>query len=216
MTLSDLSAIRRDYRHATLSEREVDPDPIRQLEHWLAEAEVARVSDATAMTLATATPDGVPSARMVLLKGVDARGLVFYTDSRSRKGQELEQNPRAALVLYWAELERQVRVEGSVSRVTQQESAAYFSSRPLGSRLSAWASHQSSVIPDREVLETRVAALSKQYSAAKPPPLPPYWGGFRVEPARVEFWQGRESRLHDRLVYVRGEGGGWRIERLSP
>ena len=215
MTLLDLATIRRDYRHAVLTESQVDANAIRQLEHWLADAAAAQVADATAMTLATATPDGVPSARVVLLKGVDARGLVFYTDYRSRKGLELAENPHAALVIYWAELERQVRIEGLASRVTAEESVAYFASRPLASRLSASASHQSTVIPDRAVLEARVAELARQYSASKPPPLPSYWGGFRVTPERIEFWQGRPNRLHDRLRYSRSDSG-WVIERLSP
>jgi pyridoxamine 5'-phosphate oxidase len=212
---ADLSTLRRDYAHAALSERDVDPDPIRQFEHWFAEAQAAEVRDVNAMTLATATPDGAPSARIVLLKGVDARGFVFFTDYRSRKGAELLHNPRAALVLYWGPLERQVRVDGTVSRTSAEESAAYFASRPLASRLSASASHQSAVVADRASLEARVAELAETY-AERTPPLPSYWGGFRLAPTAIEFWQGRPNRLHDRLRYTRSPGDNWHIDRLSP
>lgn len=211
-----LSHIRREYAHATLSESEVDRDPVRQFEHWLAAALAAELSEPNAMTLATATPEGVPSARIVLLKGIDERGFVFFTDYRSRKGMELERNPQAALVFYWGGLERQVRVTGTVSRVSQQESAAYFESRPLASRLSAWASHQSAPLAGRAVLEERAAAIARQYGTHAPPPLPPYWGGFRLAPQSFEFWQGRENRLHDRVLYTRESPTTWRIERLSP
>lgn len=211
-----LAALRRDYAHATLSERDMDADPIRQFDRWFAEAASAGVPDVNAMTLATATADGTPSARVVLLKGVDERGFVFYTDYRSQKGTELARNPRAALVLYWAPLERQVRIAGTVTRVSTEDSAAYFASRPVASRLSASASTQSAVIADRASLEARVAELARTYGTATPPPLPTYWGGFRVAPTTLEFWQGRPNRLHDRLRYQRVDGGAWRIERLSP
>jgi pyridoxamine 5'-phosphate oxidase len=214
MTTLDLAALRRDYALATLDERDVDPDPIRQFERWFADAAAARVPEPNAMTLSTASRDGVPSARIVLLKGVDANGFAFYTDYRSRKGAELAENPLAALTFLWKEIERQVRITGSVSRVSTEESEAYFRTRPPGSRLGAWASHQSAVLISREELEARV-----QDTAARFPdgdiPLPPHWGGFRVAPDEIEFWQGRPSRLHDRLLYRRGERD-WEISRLSP
>jgi len=166
------------------------------------------------MTLSTATRDGVPSARIVLLKGVDANGFAFYTDYRSRKGAELAENPLAALTFLWKEIERQVRITGSVSRVSTQESDAYFRTRPLGSRLGAWASHQSAVLASREELEARVQDVIGRFPDGGVP-LPPHWGGFRVAPDEIEFWQGRPDRLHDRLLYRRGERG-WEISRLSP
>jgi pyridoxamine 5'-phosphate oxidase len=210
-----LSDIRREYAHATLSERDADPDPIRLFERWFEDARAAGLPELNAMTLATATPDGAPSARIVLLKGADARGFVFFTDYRSRKGAELDANPRAALVLYWAALERQVRITGPAARITRAESAAYFDSRPLGSRLSAMASHQSSVVANREMLDARASELAREY-ANHAPDIPSYWGGTRVTPETIEFWQGRPNRLHDRLRYTRDGSGQWRIDRLSP
>jgi len=197
-----------------LREEDLDPDPIRQFEAWFAAAREAGIREPEAMTLATATPDGRPSARMVLLKGYGPEGFTLYTNTESRKGRELAANPRAALVAYWEALGRQVRVEGPVERVPPEESAAYFRSRPLGSRLGAWASRQSEVIAGREEIERRLAEVEARFGADEPP-LPPWWGGYRVRPEVVEFWQHRESRLHDRLRYRR-EGGAWVIERLSP
>ena len=214
MTTLDLAELRRDYALASLTETQVDTDPIRQFERWFADAVSARVPEPNAMTLSTATRDGVPSGRIVLLKGVDANGFVFYTDYRSRKGVELGENPLAALTFLWKEIERQVRITGSVSRVSTQESEAYFQTRPPGSRLGAWASRQSSVIANREELEAQLQDVTLRFPTGDVP-LPPYWGGFRVMPDEIEFWQGRASRLHDRLLYQRRESG-WEISRLSP
>ena len=214
MTPLDLAAIRRDYAMASLSERDVDPDPIRQFERWFADAVSAQIPEPNAMTLATASRDGVPAARIVLLKGVDANGFVFYTDYRSRKGAELTENPLAALAFLWKEIERQVRITGSVARVSTAESEAYFRTRPPGSRLGAWASRQSSVITSREELETQLREVAARFPDGDVP-LPPHWGGFRVMPDEIELWQGRPDRLHDRLLYRRREST-WEIVRLSP
>jgi len=206
--------LRKEYMRRGLSASELDPDPIRQFQRWFDDASGAGLIEPNAMTLATATRDGRPSARMVLLKGFDARGFVFYTNYESRKGGDLEQNPQAALVFFWVELERQVRVEGRVERATVEESDAYFASRPLGSQIGAWASAQSRVIADREPLERRAAEREAEY-AGREVPRPPHWGGYRVVPDVIEFWQGRPSRLHDRLRY-RWTDGSWIVERLSP
>ena len=209
-----LSDLRKEYTRAGLSESDADRDPVEQFRRWFAEALAADLHEPNAMTVATATRDGRPSARVVLLKGFDDRGFVFYTNYEGRKGRELEENPRAALLFYWGELERQVRVEGTVSRVPEGESDAYYASRPRGSRLGAIASEQSRTIRSREVLKERLRALEAEYEGREVP-RPAFWGGYRVEPEVIEFWQGRENRLHDRLVYSRGVGG-WRMERLQP
>ena len=212
MSIADL---RREYARARLDERDVSHDPIVEFARWFAEAQEAEVLEVNAMTLATATADGVPSARIVLLKAFDERGFVFFTDYRSRKGGELEANPRAALVFYWGELERQVRITGGVALTSREESEEYFRSRPLGSRLGAWVSHQSRVIPGRSVLEEDLLEVERRFKDGNVP-LPSHWGGYRVVPDVIEFWQGRESRLHDRIRYVREIGRRWRVERLSP
>lgn len=211
MSIADL---RREYAHARLDEHEVDADPLSQFRKWFDDALRAELLEPNAMTLATATPDGAPSARVVLLKSADELGFAFYTDYRSQKGRELDLNPRAALVFYWGELERQIRITGGVSRVSREESEAYFRTRPRGSRLGAWASEQSSILSGRALLEVRLRDVAASYPGDEVP-LPPHWGGYRVRPETVEFWQGRENRLHDRVRYVREERG-WRIERLSP
>lgn len=213
---SSISDLRRDYTRAELSEAEVHPDAIEQFRQWFDQALESEVHEPTAMTLATATAEGVPSARIVLLKGIEPDGFVFYTDYRSRKGRELEANPHAALVFFWPELERQVRVTGTVRKVAPEASDAYYRSRPLGSRLSAWASRQSEVLSGRAELEERLGEIHARYGGDVEVPRPPYWGGFLVEARTIEFWQGRPSRLHDRLRYVLQPDGRWTIERLSP
>jgi len=209
-----IADLRRDYTLARLDEASVSSDPLIEFGRWFEEALKAEARDPNAMTLATANAEGVPSARIVLLKGFDQRGFVFFTDYRSRKGAELAENPRAALVFYWPELERQVRITGGTTQTDRQESEEYFRSRPRGSRLGAWISHQSQVIAGRQELDARVPELERRYPGDDVP-LPPYWGGFRLRPDSIEFWQGRSSRLHDRIRYILS-GDSWRIERLSP
>jgi pyridoxamine 5'-phosphate oxidase len=210
-----VARLRKEYTRAGLKEAVASSDPVAQFRRWFDEALAAGLHEPNAMTLASATPDGRPSARVVLLKGFDERGFVFYTNYEGRKGRELEDNPHCALVFYWGELERQVRVEGRASRVSEEESDGYFGSRPRGSRLGAWASEQSRPVESRDALEERLRGLKAEYEGREVP-RPPFWGGYRVEPETIEFWQGRENRLHDRLVYRRSEGGGWRRERLQP
>jgi pyridoxamine 5'-phosphate oxidase len=212
MSFADL---RKEYMQRGLDEQDLDADPIRQFEAWFEAARAAIPFEPNAMALATVGDDGRPSLRMVLLKGVDARGFVFYTNYESRKGQELATTPWAALTFFWPEMERQVRVEGSVERVSAEESDAYFHSRPVGSQLSASTSHQSEIIGGREELEQRVAELSAQYQDQEIP-RPDTWGGYRVVPDTIEFWQGRVNRLHDRLRYRLLADGSWEIARLSP
>lgn len=200
---------------ASLNEAQADPNPFKQFEIWFQEAQRIVPILPNSMTLATTTKEGVPSSRVVLLKGFDERGFVFYTNYESQKGRELEANPICALSFYWPQLARQIRITGRVTRTTREESEAYFHTRPFDSQLGAWASNQSEVISGRDILEQRMAELIAQYEG-NIVPLPPYWGGFRVEPYVFEFWQNRNSRLHDRLRYKPTEGGRWSIERLSP
>ena len=217
--MADLTSIRTDYAREGLHERDLDPSPIAQLDRWLNEAIGAHHPEPTAMILATASPEGEPAARVVLLKGLDERGLVFFTNYESDKGRQLEENPRASAVFFWLLLERQARVNGTVSRVSRAETEAYFRSRPRESQLGTWASEQSHVLAGREELEARLEAARSRFGDGDVP-CPPMWGGYRLVPVRVEFWQGRPSRLHDRLRYTRkGEGlpeSAWIVERLSP
>ena len=201
---------------AALTKHSIDANPIRQFQTWYDEVRAHGVSeqDATSMTLATAAGDDRPSARIVLLKSFDDRGFVFYTNYQSRKGKELTENPRACLLFYWPQLWRQVRIEGEVEKVSAAESEAYFQSRPLGSKLGAWASNQSEVVDRRETLEARFAELQKRFG--EDVPRPEHWGGYRLKPNSIEFWQGRDNRLHDRLRYRLEEDGSWLIERLGP
>lgn len=198
----------------TLDEKTIDRDPIRQFQTWLNDAFAAKLPLAEAMTLATATPDGKPSARMVLLKQVDHEGFVFYTNYNSAKARQLDANPYAALVFYWVQLDRQLRVEGSISKTSAEESRAYFSTRPRESQIGAWASEQSEVVASRAVLEARAAELEKQY-CDREIDCPEHWGGYRLRPERIEFWKSRVGRLHDRILYQR-EGDSWTITRLAP
>ncbi len=209
-----IADLRREYARSGLAEADVKADPLAQFREWLAQALAAELPDANAMTLTTVDAAGAPHGRVVLLKDVDAEGFVFFTNYDSAKGVELGQDPRAELVFYWAPLERQVRVHGSVTRVPPDDSDAYFRTRPRGSRIAAWASAQSTVIPDRAALETKVREVEARYPGDEVP-RPPHWGGYRLVPDWAEYWQGRENRLHDRLRYVRA-GEAWRIERLAP
>ena len=213
-TPTPLSDLRTDYKRAALDERDVAADPHAQFARWFADAVAAKVPEPNAMTLATADADGRPAARIVLLKGVDDRGFALYTNQDSRKGRELAARPQAALLFFWPELERQVRIEGSVEAVAAADADAYWNSRPRLSRVGAWASPQSRPLPDRAALETRFAQAEARFPGDAIE-RPPHWGGYRVVADRFEFWQGRPSRLHDRIVYTRAEGG-WHIGRLAP
>jgi len=210
-----IADLRQEYSLQQLNKTEAHPNPFEQFTLWFDQAIAAKLPEPNAMTLATATPDGKPSARMVLLKGYDERGFVFYTNYKSRKGQQLLANPWGAIAFWWTQLERQVRIEGQIEQVSTEESDAYFYSRPQDSQLGAWASEQSQVIDSRQVLEQRLEQLKKEYKHERIP-RPPYWGGFRLIPVTLEFWQGRPSRLHDRLLYQHTDDGNWIIQRLSP
>jgi pyridoxamine 5'-phosphate oxidase len=210
-----IADLRKDYTLENLNEEEIDKNPFIQFKVWFNQSVAAQLPEPNAMTLATCTPDGKPSARMVLLKDIDERGFVLFTNYKSQKGQEISVNPHAALVFWWAELERQVRIVGTVEKISSAQSDSYFEVRPPFSRLGAWASNQSEVIYSRDVLEAQLIELQRQYENQEVP-RPPHWGGFRVIPQEIEFWQGRSSRLHDRLRYTLVDNGSWKIERLSP
>ena len=210
-----LSKLRTEYRAATLNRPDLHESPFEQFKMWLNAAITAQLTEPHAMTLATATAAGLPSARTVLLRGFDEEGFVFYTNYESQKGRELAENPQAALVFFWAELERQIRIVGAVEKISAPESERYFQSRPRGSRLGAWASQQSQVISSRTVLENRLEALEVEYKD-RDIPCPSFWGGFRLCAESIEFWQGRPSRLHDRFRYTKQPDRSWLIERLSP
>ncbi|AOR68900.1 pyridoxamine 5'-phosphate oxidase [Burkholderia stabilis] len=214
--MTTLADLRINYSRASLDEADAAHDPFAQFDRWFKEALAAKLPEPNTMTLATVGDDGRPSARIVLIKGVDERGFVFFTNYESRKGRDLAAHPHAALLFYWIELERQVRIEGRIEKTSAEESDRYFASRPLGSRIGAWASEQSAVIDSRATLEAREKAVSERYGDT--PPRPPHWGGYRLVPDAIEFWQGRPSRLHDRLLYTRDANAapGWTISRLSP
>ena len=211
----NIAALRHDYVAHGLRRADLDANPIKQFAKWFGEAAAAEIRDVNAMSLATATRDGMPSSRIVLLKGISDRGFVFYTNYASAKGRELEENPRAALNLFWVQLERQIRINGTAEKTTREDSEEYFHSRPIGSQLGAWASQQSEVIANREALEAKLTEVTDRFGGGVIP-LPPHWGGYRVVPATIEFWQGRTNRLHDRFRYSRQAEGNWLIERLSP
>jgi pyridoxamine 5'-phosphate oxidase len=210
-----IADLRKDYKLASLDESEVAAHPLPQFEKWWQDAVNSEIDEANAMTLATSTPDGRPSARIVLLKSFDENGFLFFTNYESRKGQELAENPQVTLLFFWRELQRQVRIEGTVSKAPASISNEYYNSRPLGSRIGAIASPQSKVIPGRSFLEEQVALVSGKYKQEEPQ-RPDYWGGYVVKPQAVEFWQGRSSRLHDRILYTLTPGGTWEIARLAP
>jgi pyridoxamine 5'-phosphate oxidase len=211
----DIAALRHDYVAHGLRRADLHPDPIKQFAQWFGEAAAAKIRDVNAMSLALATPEGRPSARIVLLKAISDNGFVFFTNYASEKGRLLEANPHAALNFFWPQLERQIRIEGPVEKTSREESEEYFHSRPLGSQLGAWASSQSEVIATREALEVALAHVTEQYAGGTVP-LPSHWGGYRVKPDVIEFWQGRTNRLHDRFRYRRHGTVAWIIERLAP
>lgn len=211
----EIASLRKIYSETPLNEEDASSNPFRQFESWFAEVLKSGISEPNAMTLATCSPGGSPSARIVLLKELDSEGFVFYTNYESRKGREIQSNPQAALVFFWKELERQVRVEGRIIRISEQESDSYFLSRPEGSRFSAWVSHQSTLIPSRESLDLKMKEIQEgnQQAAGR---RPPFWGGYRLLPDQFEFWQGRKDRLHDRLWYIPDGLGSWTRQRLAP
>jgi len=211
----DLTELHREYAAHGLNRVDLDPDPIKQFSAWFTAAIEAGIPDVNAMSLATASGDGKPSVRIVLLKGFAESGFVFYTNYTSEKGRQLDENPRAALAIFWQQLGRQIRIEGSVEKTSREDSVRYFHSRPSGSQLSAWASHQSEVIDARRILEARLAEMTERFAGGETP-LPPHWGGYRVRPTMIEFWQGRPNRLHDRFRYTRSADGNWSIDRLAP
>ena len=212
---TDLESIRKDYRLQSLLEKDVDDDPIKQFEKWWQQVTESGLDEPNAMTLATSTPSGKPSARIVLLKGINENGFVFFSNYNSRKGQQINDNPFASLVFFWKELERQVRIEGEIKKISDGESDEYFSKRPFESRIGAWSSPQSEVIKNREVLKKNVSDYASRFESQNIP-RPPHWGGYIVKPNLVEFWQGRPGRLHDRLQYIINEKAAWKIERLAP
>lgn len=215
MQKASIAHLRREYRTRGLTEVNAGRDPLSLFNRWFKESLKARALDANAMTLSTINPSGQPSSRMVLVKGLDSKGFVFFTNYLSDKGKDLTHRPAASLLFFWPQLGRQIRVDGKVQKITVKESDSYFRTRPRGSQLSAWASDQSRVIKNREVLEIRMEELKEKYHG-QTIPRPPHWGGFRVIPRQIEFWKGRPNRLHDRLRYRRFPAGGWKIERLSP
>ena len=214
-TTPDLAKLRSEYTAHGLRRAELHSDPVQQFSTWFAAALAAEIRDVNAMSLATATRDGKPSVRIVLLKGFDERGFSFFTNYDSGKGRDLDANPFAEMVFYWPQLERQVRISGEVERTSREDSAAYFHSRPLGSQLGAWVSKQSEVIDARKVLDARLNEMTERFENGEIP-LPPHWGGYRLKPDRFEFWQGRPNRLHDRFRYSRKADGTWLIDRLAP
>jgi pyridoxamine 5'-phosphate oxidase len=215
MKRTSIAHLRREYQSEALLEKKAPRNPLKLFQHWFTEALKSKVFDANAFALATISPQGAPSNRIVLLKGFDHRGFIFFTNYQSQKGQEISHKAVASLLFFWPELIRQVRIDGKVQKISSKESDAYFKTRPRGSQIGAWASNQSKIVPNREFLENRERELEAQYQG-KTIPRPPHWGGYRVVPDSIEFWQGRPNRLHDRLRYARQSKGVWRMQRLSP